>query len=298
MGPLRCVVELDIQRVAAPGVWLPRRGDVYLSVTMFGQTGRTRLVDSIFPVCFYENFRFEKSYYTAVDTKDVELFLEDEVIEVELVQVSEYGTSEVRLASITLPALELLYPYRTIWPTYTSGLRELLLIDKSVAYPLSGLSPRVEFTSTSTIREDMFVDTLDVLEVSRRARSRSRSRSLTRPLSLTRRPRSLSRSRSLTRLRSRSPSPLRSCLRKSRIDTYYSDAEADRLTSTYVPVRPRSVSPYRSYLRSSVLAPLSTTSYRYNYPSTLYRSFDDLHISTPRSSVYWDTYRRYPSYLY
>ena len=64
-------------------------------------------------------------------------FRTDEVIEVELVQISEYGTSDIRLASITLPALELLYPYRTIWPSYTSGLRELLLVDKSVAYPVS-----------------------------------------------------------------------------------------------------------------------------------------------------------------
>ena len=61
----------------------------------------------------------------------------DEDVEVELVQISEYGTSDIRLASIRVPILDFLYPYRTIWPNYSSGLRELLLVDKSVAYPLS-----------------------------------------------------------------------------------------------------------------------------------------------------------------
>ena len=59
MGTVLFTLCISFQ-VAAPGVWLPRRGDVYLSVTMFGQTGTTRLVDSIFPLCLYENFRFEK----------------------------------------------------------------------------------------------------------------------------------------------------------------------------------------------------------------------------------------------
>ena len=61
----------------------------------------------------------------------------DELIEVELVQMSDYGNSDIRLASFTTPVLEFLYPYRTIWPCYTSGLRELMLSDKTVAYPLS-----------------------------------------------------------------------------------------------------------------------------------------------------------------
>lgn len=280
MGPLRCVVELDIQRVSAPGVWLPRQGDVYLSISLFGHTGTTTPVSPYFPLVFHENFRFEKTYYTAIDTADVELFLEDELIEIELLQMANFGSCDILLASYYVPALDFLYPYRTIWPSFHSGNREFLMKKKTLAYPFTGLSPRVEFTSSSVIRKDLYSDTLEMSDLSRR--SRSRSRALTRALS-----RSLSRSRSLTRTRSRSPSPIRSCLRRSRYDTKYdTDFEITDLTPSYI--RPRSVSPYRSWLNR----PLS--SYR-TYSPELRRSYDDLALDYDRSYQYRSSY---PSYLY
>ena len=47
-------------QVSAPGVWLPCKEDVYLSVSLFNQYRNTRLLTSTFPCLIGEKFRFEK----------------------------------------------------------------------------------------------------------------------------------------------------------------------------------------------------------------------------------------------
>ena len=54
-----CKIYLSPQ-VSAPGVWLPSREDVYLSICLFGQYRTTRLVTSVFPLPLHEHFVFEK----------------------------------------------------------------------------------------------------------------------------------------------------------------------------------------------------------------------------------------------
>lgn len=46
--------------MSAPGVWLPSKEDVYLSISMFGQYRNTRCLTSVFPLIIHEKFRFEK----------------------------------------------------------------------------------------------------------------------------------------------------------------------------------------------------------------------------------------------
>ena len=49
-----------IFQVSAPGVWLPSKEELYLSVSMLGQYRNTRLMSSIFPLLVDEKFKFEK----------------------------------------------------------------------------------------------------------------------------------------------------------------------------------------------------------------------------------------------
>ncbi|XP_052238095.1 spermatogenesis-associated protein 6-like isoform X7 [Dreissena polymorpha] len=190
---LRCVVDLNIERVSAPGVWLPSKEDCYLSISVFGQYRNTRNVTSVFPFIFYEPFRFEKTYYTALDPQDVAEFLEDELVIIELLQYSDYSDGAVRLASFSTSAREFLFPYPSLCPSYTSSCREVLL-SRTIAFP--GISPKLEFTTGTVIKEsrspelDALEDALEEEKIARKARSRSRSRG-----------RSVTRSRSLSRTR-------------------------------------------------------------------------------------------------
>ncbi|KAK3607373.1 hypothetical protein CHS0354_035712 [Potamilus streckersoni] len=186
---LRCVVDLDINRVSAPGVWLPSREDVYLSISLFGQYRNTRTVISVFPLILHEHFRFEKTYYTAVDPAHVAEFLEDELVIFELVQLCDYSDGAIRLASFSTDARDFLYPYPTLAPSYAPTEREILM-SRTVAFP--GISPKIEFTSKTTIKEsrspelDALEDAMEEREILRarsRSRTRSRSRQRTRSLS-------------------------------------------------------------------------------------------------------------------
>jgi len=187
---LRCVVDLQLNLVSAPGVWLPCKEDVYLSVSLFNQYRNTRLLTSVFPVLIHEKFRFEKTFYTAVDPAHVADMLADELIIFELVQLSEYSDGACRLASYSTNVRDFLYPYPTLAPSYSSHDREVLMC-RTVAFP--GISPKLEF-STKTIIKESFSPELDALDDAI-AESRSRSKTRRKP---TRRARSVSPTRRLT----------------------------------------------------------------------------------------------------
>ncbi|XP_012943186.1 spermatogenesis-associated protein 6 [Aplysia californica] len=183
---LRCIVDLQLQLVSAPGVWLPSREDVYLSVSLFNQYRNTRLVASVFPLLIHEKFRFEKTYYTAVDPAHVADMLADELVIFELVQLSEYTDGAVRLASYSTNARDFLYPYPTLAPSYSAHDREVLMC-RTIAFP--GISPKLEFITTTVIKESFSpeLDALDdavELDMESRSRSRARRRSLSRSRSL------------------------------------------------------------------------------------------------------------------
>ncbi|XP_048760715.1 spermatogenesis-associated protein 6-like isoform X3 [Ostrea edulis] len=192
---LRCVVDLKLRAVTAPGVWLPSREDIYVSVSLFGQYRNTCLVESVFPLIIREDFTFEKTYYTALDPAEVVDYLEDELIVFELLQLSEFGGAN-RLASYSSSARDFLYPAPSLSPCYASGARELLF-HRSIDFP--GICPKLEFVSVTNIKESLSpeLDALeDALKDERRSRRRSRSRSRSRPTS-----------RPSSRASMRSPSP-------------------------------------------------------------------------------------------
>lgn len=289
--PKRCTIDVDIQRVSAPGVWLPSGEDVYLSISVFGQYRETLQVRAEFPLLFHERFRFEKTFYSARVQSDVADLLEDEIITIELLQLADYCSVGVRLAEFCTTVRDFLYPYPSAYPSYFSEYREMLL-PRTVVFP-DIISPKLMFTTRAKIEDGPLDRALEDLTISRR--SRSRSRSLTRRSSLTR-PRSLS---------------LSDISRRSRYDTKPLYSTADYLDTydyddpvTYV--RPRSRSPYT--YRSSYTSPvrrspspaplvrsrsLTRSLSPWRYSSTLIRSYDDLELDRLLG------YRRYyPKYYY
>jgi hypothetical protein len=56
----KCVAELAINEVSAPGARLANKEDLYINVCLLGQQRRTRLATAQFPLKFYDNLRFEK----------------------------------------------------------------------------------------------------------------------------------------------------------------------------------------------------------------------------------------------
>ncbi|XP_048255674.1 spermatogenesis-associated protein 6-like isoform X2 [Haliotis rufescens] len=180
---LRCVVDLNLKKVSAPGVWLPSKEDIYLSVSVFNQYRNTHLVTSVFPLLFTESFRFEKTYYTAVDPGHVAELLEDELIIFELLQLSEYTDGAVRLATFSTNARDFLYPYPSLAPSYSSADREILM-SRTIAFP--GISPKLEFSTRSVIRESLSPE-VDALEDAVEDVRLSRLRKARRTPSITRR---------------------------------------------------------------------------------------------------------------
>ena len=69
----------------------------------------------------------------------MQLYSTDELVIIELVQLSEYADGAVRLASFSTNARDFLFPYPCLAPTYSSTDRELLL-SRTVAFPVSEMS--------------------------------------------------------------------------------------------------------------------------------------------------------------
>ncbi|XP_050402486.1 uncharacterized protein LOC126818890 isoform X2 [Patella vulgata] len=157
---IRCVVELNLHGVSAPGCWLPSKEDCYLSLALFSQYKNTQLLSSVFPILVNEKFRFEKTYFTALDEEEVIELLEDELVVIELLQMSEYSDGAVHLATYTNNVRDFLYPFETYRPTVHSRDRDIFL-ERTVAFP--GISPKLEFSSKVVVKES-YSDDMDALE--------------------------------------------------------------------------------------------------------------------------------------
>jgi hypothetical protein len=197
---LRCLVEIDIRAVTSPGTWLVKRDDIYLSVTLFGQVRQTHLTSSIFPLLFHEKLKFDKVFYSAYEPSQVADCLEDELVRIDLIQLSELYSDGRILAWYESTARSFLYPYPTYTPAYGLHDREILM-DRSLTFP--GISPRMEFSTKTVIQETLtpLLEPWDLDEEVSRYNSGNR--------------------RSRSRSRTRSPSPLRANYGRSTVSSAY-----------------------------------------------------------------------------
>lgn len=122
----KCIVELTLHELTAPGVRLANKDDLYVNVCLLGQQRRTRLVQPIFPLKFSAHLAFEKTFRYARDQEDVVNFLDDLNVLIELVQLSRIGNNEV-LAWYESNAREFVYPDSNAGSNYDSPQRGVFM---------------------------------------------------------------------------------------------------------------------------------------------------------------------------
>ncbi|XP_042257388.1 spermatogenesis associated 6-like protein isoform X2 [Thunnus maccoyii] len=145
---LKVVVDLKFRAVSCPGVHLPAKDDIYLSMCFMGQYRQSECVPAVFPLLFHEKMTFEKIFRHAVDPGDIAVMLEYETIRIELVQlIHPVGDT---LACFEEDARRFLFPEPKLVPSF-SGVDREVLMTRAPYFP--GIAPRLEFSTKTTIIE-------------------------------------------------------------------------------------------------------------------------------------------------
>uniref|UniRef100_A0A7N6AMS9 Spermatogenesis-associated protein 6 N-terminal domain-containing protein n=1 Tax=Anabas testudineus TaxID=64144 RepID=A0A7N6AMS9_ANATE len=134
--------------VSCPGVHLPAKDDIYLSICFMGQYRQSEDLPAVFPLLFHEKMTFEKIFRHAVDPGDITVMLEYETVRVELVQLTPpVGHT---LALFEEDARRFLFPEPKLVPSF-SGVDREVLMTRAPHFP--GIAPRLEFSTKTAITE-------------------------------------------------------------------------------------------------------------------------------------------------
>uniref|UniRef100_A0A3B4ZJZ9 Spermatogenesis associated 6-like n=1 Tax=Stegastes partitus TaxID=144197 RepID=A0A3B4ZJZ9_9TELE len=131
---------LRFYQVSCPGVHLPAKDDIYLSMCFMGQYRQSECLPAVFPLLFHEKMTFEKIFRHAVDPGDIAVMLE-------YVFVSAVGDT---LACFEEDARTFLFPEPKLVPSF-SGVDREVLMTRAPYFP--GIAPRLEFSTKTTIIE-------------------------------------------------------------------------------------------------------------------------------------------------
>ncbi|KAL6490595.1 hypothetical protein MHYP_G00009400 [Metynnis hypsauchen] len=145
---LKVVVELHVRAITCPGVHLAAKDDIYLSVCLLNQYRKSECLPAVFPLLFRMKIRFEKIFKYANDPAAIAEILQCEAVKIELIQLIP-PVGEV-LASYEENARSFLFPEPKLVPSFSGGDREVLMT-RDPAFP--GISPRLEFSTRTTISE-------------------------------------------------------------------------------------------------------------------------------------------------
>ncbi|XP_041128160.1 spermatogenesis-associated protein 6-like isoform X2 [Polyodon spathula] len=148
---VKVVVEFQLHAVTCPGVFLTDKDDVYLSVCIMGQYRKSACRLPVFPLLFHEKMTFEKVFKMAMDPAAVAEQLEYETAKFELIQL--FPPVGETLASYEEEARSFLFPEPKLSPTYPGVDREVLM-RRTPNFP--GIAPKLEFSTTTTIKECSF----------------------------------------------------------------------------------------------------------------------------------------------
>ncbi|XP_029310724.1 spermatogenesis associated 6-like protein isoform X2 [Cottoperca gobio] len=122
---LKVVVELKFRAVSCPGVHLPAKDDIYLSMWFMGQYCQSECLPAVFPLLFHEKITFEKIFRHIVDPGDIAVMLEYETVTIELVQLIPPVTET--LACFEEDARRFLFPEPKLVPCSSGVDREVLM---------------------------------------------------------------------------------------------------------------------------------------------------------------------------
>ncbi|XP_039997434.1 spermatogenesis associated 6-like protein isoform X2 [Xiphias gladius] len=145
---LKVVVELKFRAVSCPGVHLPAKDDIYLSMCLMGQYRQSECLPAVFPLLFHEKMTFEKIFRHAVDPGDIAVMLEYETVRIELVQLAP--PAEDTLDCFEEDVRRFLFPEPKLVPSF-SGMDREVLMTRAPCFP--GIAPRLEFSTKATIIE-------------------------------------------------------------------------------------------------------------------------------------------------
>uniref|UniRef100_UPI0037E7C113 spermatogenesis associated 6-like protein n=1 Tax=Semicossyphus pulcher TaxID=241346 RepID=UPI0037E7C113 len=263
---LKVVVELKFRAVSCPGVHLPAKDDIYLSMCFMGQYRQSECLPAVFPLLFHEKMTFEKIFRHAVDPGDIAVMLGYETVRVELVQLIPPAGDT--LACFEEDARRFLFPEPKLVPSFSGVDREVLMA-RAAYFP--GIAPRLEFSSKTTIIEcsadaqiNIYPNQLlrPVIKRNRKSSSRPRTSSpLRRRAVRTLRERSSSAKSPSHIPRSQSLSPLRTGNTQSPAWLSLDSATcSSRPTLASCPGASRSASPHRSTVFTSSSSPLTRSS--------------------------------------
>ncbi|PZC79254.1 hypothetical protein B5X24_HaOG216520 [Helicoverpa armigera] len=146
---IELTVEIDVQRVSCPGVWLCQDGRVSLTVFALGTSYQTCLLPPSFPLMFKDVFYFRKRFQESCALNNICCLLKEETIYCELVQwCSECGSNESTILAQYLGSLnDVLFP-----PNMCSNEGVDLLMRRSKEFP-GILSPKIEIATKVRIDE-------------------------------------------------------------------------------------------------------------------------------------------------
>ncbi|XP_063378878.1 spermatogenesis-associated protein 6 isoform X2 [Cydia fagiglandana] len=146
---IELTVEIVVQRVSCPGVWLCQDGSVSLIVSSLGTNYETCTLPPTFPLDFKDRLYFRKRFQETCALSNICCLLKDETLYCELVQWSQNCDSgECNILAQYLGSLsDVLFPPKTCC---SDGVD--LLMRRSKKYP-GILSPKIEIATKVRIDE-------------------------------------------------------------------------------------------------------------------------------------------------
>ncbi|XP_013201081.1 spermatogenesis associated 6-like protein isoform X1 [Amyelois transitella] len=146
---IELTVEIDVQRVSCPGVWLCQDGRVSLTIFALGTSYQTCLLPPLFPLMFKDVFYFRNRFQETCALNNICCLLKDETIYCELVQwCDDCSMTDCKVLAQYLGALnDVLFP-----PNMCSNDGVDLLMRRSKDFP-GILAPKIEIKTKVRIDE-------------------------------------------------------------------------------------------------------------------------------------------------